>query len=77
METNKRELVKTIGTIVVGTIASSFVTKTMLANFPSTDRFKIAQMTGAVAGWWVQQQAEPYIAKAVDDFFDKRQTSKN
>jgi hypothetical protein len=70
---NKRFIAKTAVKIIVGTVVASIVTKTLGVNIPITQKLKIAEMTGALAGGLVASHLEPRTDKIVDDFFDGRE----
>lgn len=73
---DKRTLAKVAAKLIVGTAAGNFITKTLQANAPATQNFKVAEMTGTLGGFVVSEKLEPHTNKLVDDLFNKYETKK-
>lgn len=70
---NKRLIVKYAAKTIVMSVAGSTITKTLIAAFPQSERYNIAEITGAIGGFVIGEKLEPTTDKLVDDFFDKRE----
>jgi len=73
---DKRTLSKYAAKLVVGTTVGSLVTKALIANAPKTEKYKVAEMTGAMAGYVAQEQMAPLTDAWVDDFWNRREAKK-
>jgi uncharacterized protein YcfJ len=69
---DKREAVKALAEIVVSTVVGAVVTKTLSSNVPASNRYKLAEMSGMFAGWYVTNKYQTQLNQLVDDYFDKR-----
>jgi hypothetical protein len=70
---NKRQIAKTFASIVVATVVGSFVTKSLIANAPVTEKLHAADMTGMLAGAVASNKLQPQTDKIVDNFFNRRE----
>lgn len=70
---NKRVITKFVAKLVVSTAVGSLVTKASATLVPVTQNYKIAEMSGAVAGWYVGEKLEPSLNLMVDNFYNKRE----
>jgi hypothetical protein len=73
---DKRTIAKFGAKLIVGTTVGSAVTKALIANAPKTEKLKVAEMTGAVAGYVAQEQLEPLTDQLVDALFDRLEARK-
>lgn len=74
---DKRTISKYAVKIVVGTTVGSIVTRALIANAPKTEKLKVADMTGAVAGYVAQEQLSAYTDIWVDDFWNRIEARKH
>lgn len=68
-----RTLLKYVAKTIVMSTAGSIITKTLIAAIPQTERYNIADIAGAIGGFYAGEKLEPTTDKIVDDFFDKRE----
>lgn len=68
----KNDVTKFVVKLAVSTAVSSLVTRVLVATVPATVNYKVADMTGVLAGWYTGEKLEPQINAAVDNFFAKR-----
>lgn len=74
---NKRDIAKTAVTIIVATTVGTVVSKTLLANVPSSRNLKIAEMTGALTGAVVADKIHLRTDMYVDRAFNRIAFKKN
>jgi RPA family protein len=74
---DKRIISKYIVRTVVGTTVGSVVTRALIANAPKTKKLKVADMTGAVAGYVAQEQLGDYTDTWVDDLWNRIEARKS
>ena len=68
----KRDAVKALAEIVVSTVVGAVVTKTLSSNVPASNRYKLAEMSGMFAGWYVTNKYQDQINQLIDNYLDKR-----
>jgi uncharacterized protein YcfJ len=73
---DKRDLSKKAAEIVVGTTVGSFITRALVRQFPSTQKYKLAEMTGALGGYYVAETLRPTTDQICDDFWNRREAKK-
>lgn len=71
-----RTIAKYAVQILVSTGSGSVITKSMKEAAPKSERFKIAEMTGSVAGYYVSETLKPQTDAIVDVLFDKYEAHK-
>jgi hypothetical protein len=72
-ELNARSITKTLVKTIVECSAAFLITKTLSNNAPATNRLKISSIAGSIGGWMVGVKAAPYIDRAVDEFYNRRE----
>lgn len=73
---DKRTIVKHVAKFAVAVGVGNVVTKALVANVPSTENYKVAEIAGMTAGAVVMTQFEADIDAAVDAWFDAREAKK-
>lgn len=73
---NKRTFVKYLVKTIVMSAAGKAITRSLVSAVPATERYNIAEITGAVGGWYISEKLEPQTDELVDKFFDKCEDKK-
>lgn len=73
---NKRVFTKFLAKTIVASAAGKAITKALLRSIPATERYNIAEISGAVGGWYISEKLEPTTDDLVDKFFDKCEDKK-
>lgn len=73
---NKRQIAKFAVKTVVQTIAGSAITKAVLAAIPASEQYHAAEIVGAVGGYVVGEELQPYTDKLVDNYADRLEARK-
>lgn len=73
---NATDIAKKAASLVVGTAVGTVITKSLIANAPATEKFKIAEISGALGGWIFAEKFEPQTDKLVDNLIAARRRNR-
>lgn len=73
---DKRTVSKMVVRMLVATNVGSFVTKSLAANYPQSQKAHANEVAGYVAGAVAQDKLGPYTDEIVDTFWNRRAAKK-
>lgn len=64
-----RPIAKIVLKSVVLYASQSIISKALVATVPVTSKFKVAELTGTVGGWYISEALEPQTDQLVEDLY--------